>query len=66
MITLYSTDCPKCKILKEELNKKGISFEEVNDVDKMIKIGIATVPLLKLENDKILGFYDAYKFIKTI
>lgn len=31
MLTVYSkTVCPKCMLLKSELKRKGIEFEEVN------------------------------------
>lgn len=32
-ITLYSTGCPKCKVLKKKLEEKGIKYTENNSVD---------------------------------
>lgn len=36
-VILYSTDCPKCKILQEKLNEKGIDYEKISDTDIMLK-----------------------------
>lgn len=64
MIILYSTDCPKCQILKKKLNSKGIEFKEETNVDKMFELNISQVPVLQVE-DKLLDFSSAVKYINN-
>ena len=64
MIILYSTDCPKCQILKKKLNSKGIEFKEETNVDKMFELNIVQVPVLQVE-DKLLDFSSAVKYINN-
>ena len=47
-ITLYSTGCPKCKILKSKLQEKNIEFVENNSIEEMIELGITQVPVLSV------------------
>ena len=47
-IILYSTGCPKCKVLKSKLEDKGIEFVENNSVEEMIELGITQVPVLSV------------------
>lgn len=63
MCTLYSTGCPKCKILKKKLDDAGISYEENNNTEDMIKLGIEQVPVL-CTDETLLGFGEAVKWIK--
>lgn len=48
-IVLFSTDCPRCKVLKSKLNAKNIKYTENNDTDEMIRLGITMVPVLKVD-----------------
>lgn len=64
MIILYSTDCPKCQILKKKLNSKGIEFREETNVDKMSELNIVQVPVLQVE-DKLLDFSSAVKYVNN-
>jgi len=49
-LTLYSTGCPQCRILKKKLEEKNIKFMEVNDIDvikeKAIYHELSSVPFL--------------------
>ena len=36
MIKMYSTHCPKCKILETKLKQKNIEYEECTDISKRI------------------------------
>lgn len=62
MITLYSTNCPRCNILKTKLDNKGIEYTEENSVDKMLALGIESAPVLEVDN-KILDFFEAIKWV---
>lgn len=65
MVTLYSNDCPRCKILKKKLDEKGVNYESCTDVNKMLSLGITTVPMLRVEN-KMMGFSEAVKWVSTV
>ena len=62
-IIFYSIGCPNCKTLKYMLDKKGIQYNEINDVDYMMNEGIKSSPSLKV-NGKILNFNEALKWLK--
>lgn len=61
-IILYSTGCPKCSVLKSKLKKAGINFNEDNNIEKMLSIGIKEVPVLSV-NGELLDFVKANKWI---
>ena len=61
-IILYSTDCPRCKILKNKLKDKNISYIEKNSVDEMISLGITQVPVLSVDG-QMYEFSQAVKWI---
>lgn len=62
-VVLYSTHCPKCKVLEAKLNQKGINYEENNDVELMMQKGFTTVP--KLEVDGVVyDFKEAVEWLK--
>lgn len=63
-IILYSTHCPKCIILEKKLKDKGVTYDEVNDVDYMVNLGFTEVPMLVV-NDRIMGFNEAVKWIMS-
>jgi len=60
---LYSTDCPKCKILKKKMSEKGIQFVENASVDEMLELGLTTVPVLRV-GDEFLDFKAALEWVK--
>ena len=57
-IILYTTGCPKCKALKKLLELKGIKYEESTSVDEMLSMGIAQVPMLKVD-DELMNYNAA-------
>ena len=48
-IIVYSTDCPKCKVLKKKLSENGIAFREVANIKQMMELGITAVPVLSVD-----------------
>ena len=64
MITLYSTGCPKCKVLKGKLKDAGVEYTEINDVDTMIGLGLDEVPVLNVDG-QMLSFSAANNWIKS-
>ena len=65
MIMLYSTNCPKCKVLEMKLNKKNIEFDTCTDVEQMTSLGIKSAPTLQLEDNTILNFTEAVKWVNA-
>lgn len=61
-IILYSTNCPKCKILEKKLTEKNIKFTKNNNVIEMTELGIDQVPVLSIDG-KLLSFVAANKWI---
>lgn len=62
MIILYSTGCPKCKVLEAKLNAKGIQYSTVTDVDLMIAKGLNLMPVLEV-NGQLLDFALAVEWV---
>lgn len=61
-VIMYSTGCPKCKVLESKLNSTSIPYEIFNDTEKMINMGITTIPILEIDNKK-MKFEEAVKWI---
>ena len=64
-IILYTTHCPKCKILAKKLDDKKIAYDICDDVKEMQAKGIMSVPVLEIEDNK-LNFYDAIKYVNSL
>lgn len=62
-IVLYSTKCPKCKVLETKLKQSNIEFEEVNDVEIMVQRGFKSAPLLEVDG-VVYNFKEAVEWIK--
>lgn len=65
MIILYSTGCPRCKVLESALEESGIVYEKVSNEQDIIDMGFMTVPVLQADG-KTMAFPEAYKYIKEI
>ena len=48
-VVLYTTGCPKCKVLETKLNQKGIEFETITDLDIMNEKGFMEAPMLEVD-----------------
>ena len=56
-ITLYSTGCPRCRVLEAKLKQKSVKYMEKN--------GISSVPCLGV-NGEILDFGAAVKWVNGL
>jgi len=69
MIILYSTHCPKCRIVEMKLAQKKIDFEIIDDQETLVEVGkahgIMSAPILKVD-EQYLNFNDAVKFINEV
>lgn len=64
-VILYSTGCPKCRVLKKKLTDKHIIFEENNSVEEMESLGLVEVPALSVDGD-LLEFSKAIQWVNNI
>ena len=62
-IILYSTHCPKCRVLEMKLKSKNIEYEEVNDVDIMTEKGFMSAPMLEVDGT-VMSYGEAIKWLK--
>jgi glutaredoxin-related protein len=65
-VILYTTHCPKCRILEKKLQDKKVEYDTVEDVEEMKKIGISTVPVLSVPDKGNLQYLDAVKFVNAL
>lgn len=68
-MTVYSTGCPQCKVLKLKLADKNVDFNLVEDKDEVIKAaekyGMTNVPFMVIE-DKAYNFVESIKYITNL
>lgn len=64
MPILYSTGCPRCKVLEKKLESNGIAYEKNNSVDEMLELGITEVPVLSVYG-QLLNFSEAVNWINN-
>lgn len=67
-ITLYSTNCPKCKVVSKKLEMKNIQFDTVEAkgrqdvIDMLAGKGFKSMPVLEVDNN-FMDFSTAVKWI---
>lgn len=57
-VTLYTTGCPQCRVLKQKLDEKGIAYNLETDVSKVIERGFSSAPVLEVDGN-MMTFKDA-------
>lgn len=71
-ITVYSTHCPRCIVLEEKLKNKGLLFEVVSDVEKVLTVArrnnISMVPFVLVNEGggayRVLDYNQAIQYFK--
>ena len=66
-ITLYSTHCPKCRVVEKKLQQKNLEFEVVDAkdpvvMDMLMGKGFRQMPILQV-GENMIGFGEAVKWI---
>lgn len=61
-VVLYSTGCPRCKVLKQKLDSNGISYMVNDSMDEMLALGITQVPILSVDGE-LLSFTKAIEWV---
>lgn len=65
MNILYSTGCPKCKVVMKKLEQANINYEVCSNSETMKEKGIQSLPVLEVEG-KMYNFKDAVDYINSI
>lgn len=61
-VILYSTGCPKCSVLKKKLDEKSIQYTIESNEEKMMTLGIFTVPVLSVDGS-MMSFTNAVRWL---
>lgn len=61
-VILYTTHCPRCTILADNLKEKNVRYTEFTDKNKMLEMGMDMMPVLQIGN-KQYGFKEAMKIV---
>lgn len=68
--TVYSTGCPKCKVLIKKLDSIGAKYNVINDINELQKLGIKEVPMMSTfdgtNNSKLYNFKESIEIINNI
>lgn len=63
-ITIYTTHCPRCEVLKKKLEQKGITwYNEIDSMEIMNDLGIKSVPMMSVNDGELMNFTDAIKWV---
>lgn len=62
-VKLYSTNCPKCKVLEKKLENASIEYIKKTDIDEMLDKGIMSAPYLEV-NGELMNFNESVKWVK--
>lgn len=65
MIKVYSTHCPRCMVIEKKLTQKGLNFEVVDDINLMREMGIQSTPMLQIDDQPLMKFEEANKWINS-
>lgn len=63
-IILYTTDCPKCKVLEQKLKLKNISVTKNYSLEDMISLGFKQAPMLKVDSE-FMDFSQAIAWVNN-
>lgn len=65
MLTLYSTGCPKCKVLKSKLDSKKIEYTIIEDIEVMKNKGFNSLPVLEVDGT-MYEFREAVNYVNNL
>lgn len=65
MLKLYSTGCPKCKVLKSKLDNKQIEYTIIEDMEVMKNKGFNSLPVLEVDGT-IYEFKEAVNYVNNL
>lgn len=63
-VVLYSTNCPKCRLLEKKLNSAKIEYSVITDTNEMQALGLRSAPALKID-DELMDFGAAVRWVNS-
>lgn len=63
-VIFYSTGCPKCKVLKNKLEAKSITYTENTNIAEMQSLSMMSAPALMV-GDELLDFGHAVTWVNN-
>lgn len=64
-IVLYTTGCPKCKVLEKKLELKNIQYDIITNEEEIRNTGFLSLPILKVDN-KFMPFTEAISWVNGV
>ena len=64
-VKLYTTHCPKCKILEERLNEKKVKYEVIDNIEELQKMNFKSDPNLEIDG-KIYKYLDSIRYLNKM
>ena len=64
-VKLYTTHCPKCKILEERLNEKKVKYDVIDNIEELQKMNFKSVPNLEIDG-KIYNYLDSIRYLNKM
>lgn len=64
-VILYTTNCPRCRVLEQKMNNKNIKYDKITDVDLMTQKGFMTAPMLEVD-EEVMDFVTANTWINEV
>lgn len=61
-VVLFTTGCPKCKILEQKLKDQEVSYD-LGDVQEIVNLGYFEAPILKIDN-VYMNFTQAIEYLR--
>ena len=61
-VIMYSTNCPRCKTMAMQMDKKKLSYAVCTDVAEMESLGIHSVPALCVDG-KVMTYEKSMQWI---
>lgn len=62
-VILYTTHCPRCKVLEKKLQQKNIPYLTIEDEEVMRKEGFTEVPMMVVGAGNPMNFKQANDWI---
>lgn len=63
MVKIYTSPvCPKCRVIKTKMERKGIHFEETEDITPLESLGIKNLPQLEVDGI-LMDFSEANNWV---
>lgn len=62
-VILYTTHCPKCRVLETKLRQAHVEYEIIEDENVMLDKGFMEAPKLEVD-DTVMDFSGAINWLK--